>query len=53
MKKAFTDISYDIPWTITNITRNKLYISLNFSSPETISMYSEKDSLIVKFNKGV
>jgi hypothetical protein len=52
MKKAYTDETYDIPWTVENVTESRIFIQLNFSDPYTISQYSEKDSLLVKFNKG-
>jgi hypothetical protein len=52
MKKAYTDDTYDIPWKVVNVTERRIEISLNFSDPFTISQYSEKDSLIVKFIKG-
>jgi len=52
MKKAYTDQTYDIPWTVENITERRIYIKLNFSDPFTISQYSEKDSLLLRFTKG-
>lgn len=52
MKKAYTDQTYEIPWTAQNVTNNTVTLWLNFSDPFTISQYSEKDSLIVKFNQG-
>jgi hypothetical protein len=52
MKKAYTDETYDIQWKVENVTERRIEISLNFSDPFTISQYSEKDSLIVKFIKG-
>ena len=35
------------------MTKYTLTLKLNFSDPQTISIYSEKDSLVIKFNKGV
>ena len=52
MKKAYTDDTYYIPWKVENVTERRIEISLNFSDPFTISQYSEKDSLIVRFIKG-
>jgi hypothetical protein len=52
MKKAYSDLTYDIPWTVENVTERRITINLNFSDPYTISQYSEKDSLLVRFNKG-
>lgn len=52
MKKAFTDETYDIPWTVVGLSKSKIFIYLDFTDPKTISMYTEKDSLIVKFVKG-
>lgn len=52
MKKAFTDQTYYIPWQVVGIAKNKIFIYLDFTDPETISIFSEKDSLIVKFVKG-
>lgn len=52
MKKAYSDETYDIPWTVVGIERKKILIYLNFTDPKTISRYSEKDSLIVRFIKG-
>ncbi len=52
MKKAYTDLTYDVPWIVKNITQNKIVIWLNFSDPQTISQYSEKDNLLVRFEKG-
>ncbi len=53
MRKAFgNQADYDIPWTVEKVKEKHIQIQLNFSDPKTISQYSEKDSLIIRFNKG-
>jgi hypothetical protein len=52
MKKAYKDEAYDLKWRVENITKNKIFIWLNFSDPYTISQYHEKDNLVLRFQKG-
>ena len=52
MRKAYSEETYDLPWSVVNVTATTLNVFVNFSDPKIVSIYSEKDSLVVRFIKG-